>query len=143
MAKKRRVATPAQPARPGRYTVFISHATDDKFIAKALCERIEELGVTTFRDDRDITGGDDIPEAIIDSIRDCREFVVLLTPKSITREWVLVEIGMALALRHRVVPLFYHVAPDEMPGTIRNKRGFHVNDLDAYLADLRQRVLGS
>ena len=40
------------------YQVFISHATTDKWLAKVLCEKIEATGATTFRDDRDIQGGE-------------------------------------------------------------------------------------
>ncbi len=50
--------------KPSPYLVFISHATADKWIAKTLCEKIESVGAVTFRDDRDIAGGDDIPEQI-------------------------------------------------------------------------------
>jgi hypothetical protein len=46
------------------YLVFISHATADKWIAKVFCEKIEAIGAKTFRDDRDINGGDDLPEQI-------------------------------------------------------------------------------
>ena len=47
-----------------KYQVFVSHATSDKWLAKVICEKIEGVGASTFRDDRDINGGDDIPEEI-------------------------------------------------------------------------------
>ena len=67
------------------YQVFVSHATADKWIAKILCEKIEGTGATTFRDDRDIEGGDDIPEQIRRQIKQSKEMVVLLTPASVER----------------------------------------------------------
>lgn len=78
------------------YQVFVSHATADKWLARALCERIESTGARTFRDDRDIDGGDDIPEAIRREIKQSKEIVVLLTPESVTRQWVVLEVGAAL-----------------------------------------------
>ena len=75
------------------YQVFISHATADKWLAIVLCEKIEAAGATTFRDDRDIDGGDDIPQRIRSEIKRSREFVVLMTPESINRPWVLLEVG--------------------------------------------------
>lgn len=68
------------------HLVFVSHATYDRWIAIVLCEKLEHrsVGVRTFRDDRDISGGDSIPEAIKEKIRECDELVVLLTPESIT-----------------------------------------------------------
>ena len=77
------------------YQVFLSHATADKWLAKTLCEKIEETGAKTFRDDRDIAGGDDIPDEIRDNIFRSSEFLVLLTPESVDRRWVNMEIGAA------------------------------------------------
>ncbi len=60
MAKRKSSGKPA--VKP--YQVFISHATADKWLARVICEKIEAIGAATFRDDRDILGGDDIPEEI-------------------------------------------------------------------------------
>ena len=71
------------------YRVFVSHATVDKWLARTICEKIEGVGATTFLDDRDIEGGDEIPEEIIRQIKRSPEIVVLRTPESIGRQWVL------------------------------------------------------
>jgi hypothetical protein len=122
-----------------RYQVFISHATADKWIAKTLCEKIEGLtGAVTFRDDRDIGGGDDIPDEIRAEIARSKEFVVLLTPKSISRPWVLLETGAAWGrgARIRIVALLYHVDFDPIPDMIKSKKVFDLNDFDRYLDEL-------
>src|SRR5947208_14093572 len=102
MVKKRRIAgkekASKRAARP-KYQVFVSHATADKWLAKTFCEKIEAIGASTFRDDRDINGGDDIPEAIRTQIKQSRELVVLLTPESVDRPWVLIEVGAAWCRR--------------------------------------------
>lgn len=129
--------------RPGKravYRVFLSHATYDKWIARVLCEKIEAVGATVFRDDRDIEGGEAIPAAIRKAIRETNEVVVLLTPESIQRQWVLIELAMASMAEKRIVPLLNHVDAAEIPGIIRDARGFELNDLDSYLADLSQRM---
>jgi TIR domain len=78
------------------YQIFVRHATADKWLAVTLCEKLEEAGATTFRDDRDIDGGnDDIPERIRVDIKRSRELVVLLTPNSVNRPWILLEVGAA------------------------------------------------
>ncbi|MBC8217056.1 MAG: TIR domain-containing protein, partial [Planctomycetes bacterium] len=66
----------------------MSHATADKWVAKVICEKIDATGASTFRDDRDIDGGDDIPEEIRRQIKRSQEMVVLLTPESVGRAWV-------------------------------------------------------
>src|SRR3954467_3491743 len=80
---------------PLGYQVFVSHATSDKWIAKTICEKLESIGAVTFRDDRDINGGDDIPDEIRKQIKKSRELVVLITPHSVGRPWVLLEVGGA------------------------------------------------
>lgn len=75
------------------YQVFLSHATADKWIARTICEKLEAAGVGTFRDDRDIDGGDDIPDAIRREIWRSDEMIVLITPLSVYRQWVLLEVG--------------------------------------------------
>src|SRR3954470_992619 len=77
----------------GDYQVFISHATADKWIARTICEKLEAAGAATFRDDRDIKGGDDIPDEIRRQIKRSKEMLVLLTPKSVDRDWVRFEVG--------------------------------------------------
>lgn len=89
----KRVPIAQSSAKP--YQVFISHATADKWIARTICEKIEAVGATTFRDDRDIEGGDDIPEEIRRQIKRSKEILVLLTPQSIGRQWVILEVGAA------------------------------------------------
>jgi len=128
-------------ARSG-YQVFVSHATADKWIAKIFCEKIDATGATSFRDDRDINGGDSIPDSIRTAIQVSRELVVLLTPDSIERPWVLLEVGAAWGRRkdYRIVPVLCHVTFDAIPDIIEGKRAFHINDFDTYLVELKRRV---
>lgn len=124
------------------YQVFVSHATSDKWLATTFCEKIEATGATTFRDDRDIRGGDDIPEEIRSQIKQSKELVVLLTPDSSDRPWVLLEVGAAWGWRkdYRIVPVLCHVSFDAIPDIIKGKKAYHINDFDQYLKDLKKRV---
>jgi hypothetical protein len=126
------------------YQVFVSHATADKWLAKVICERIEGTGATTFRDDRDINGGDDIPEEIRRQIKQSREIVVLLTPESIKSQWVTLEIGAAWgkSKRMKIIVIMCHITVEPIPGMIKNKKAFSVNEMEDYLSDLAHRVRG-
>ncbi|MBI2807006.1 MAG: toll/interleukin-1 receptor domain-containing protein [Planctomycetes bacterium] len=123
-----------------RYQVFLSHATTDKWLAKTLCEKIEQTGAATFRDDRDIQGGNDIPDEIRQQITRSDEFVVLLTPDSIGRQWVQTEIGAAWLLQLRIVPIRCHVPVDHTPDIIKEKKSISLNEFDDYLKQLGARV---
>jgi hypothetical protein len=130
-----------RPAR--RYQVFVSHATADKWIAKVICEKIEALGAATFRDDRDISGGESIPDTIRREIEQSNDILVLLTPQSITRQWIMIEVGAAWGLskrRRRMIPILYHVAFSDIPVIMQLMKAYVLNDFDQYLDDLRNRL---
>ena len=137
---KKKAANKAQP-KP-KFQVFVSHATADKWIATTFCEKIDGTGATSFRDDRDINGGDSIPASIRTEIQVSREMVVLLTPDSVERPWVLLEVGAAWGRRsnYRIVPVLCHVSFDAIPDIIEGKKAFHINEFDKYLAELKRRV---
>jgi len=128
--------------REPTFQVFVSHATADKWIATIFCEKIEATGATSFRDDRDINGGDNIPETIRNQIQVSRELVVLLTPESEERTWVLLEVGAAWGRRkdYTIVPVLCHVSFDAIPDIIEHKKAFHINDFDQDLSELKGRM---
>lgn len=134
MAKKRGSAKP--------YQIFVSHATADKWLATMICEQLERVGATTFRDDRDIDGGDDIPERIRTEIKRSRELVVLLTPNSVNRPWVLLEVGAAWGWSKaiRIIPVLCHVDVDPIPSMLKSKKAVHLNDLANVLEEVKRRV---
>jgi hypothetical protein len=111
-------------------------------LAKVICDKIEATGASTFRDDRDINGGDDIPEEIRREIKHSQELIVLLTPESVGREWVLLEVGAAWGWRKhsRIVAVLDHVDIDPIPEIIKSKKAIRINDLDNYLNEVCTRV---
>jgi hypothetical protein len=124
------------------YRVFVSHASADKWIAKAICGKLEAAGAATFRDDRDIDGGDDIPESIRAAIAERREMVVLLTPESVNRPWVLLEVGAAwmCGADMRIIAVRCHVGIEPIPDMIKQKKVIGINDFDEYIAELSKRL---
>lgn len=120
----------------------MSHARADKWLATVLCEKIEAAGAVAFRDDRDIDGGDDIPERIRSEIKKSRELVVLLTPYSIDRPWVLFEVGAAWGWSRniRITAVLYHVDVDPIPKMLKPKKAIDINSCDALFAQIRERV---
>jgi hypothetical protein len=134
---------PKKKAKPkSGYRVFVSHATSDKYLATVLCEKFESVGALTFRDDRDIDGGDKIPSAIRAAIKSSNELVVLLTPDSVNRQWVLLEIGAAWGWRedYRITAILCHVSVDPIPDMIKENKAISINDCGDFLLELKKRV---
>jgi len=100
------------------------------------------MGAASFRDDRDIHGGDDIPETIRTQIKQSKEIIVLLTPDSVDRQWVVLEVGAAWgwSKRMRITMVMCHVSVDPIPDMIKNKKAISLNEIDEYLHQLSNRV---
>ena len=126
--------------KPRKYQVFLSHATSDKWLATLLCSKIEELGAKTFRDDRHIDGGEDIPDAIRAAIDNSDEMVLLLTPVSVKRPWVLMEAGAAWQRGIRIVAVLQHIQIEPIPSMLKSKKVYDLNEFELYLDELQSRV---
>ena len=62
--------------------VFISHASEDREIAQAVCEAIEGRGVPCWIAPRDITPGKDYAQALYDAIGECTSLVLVFSEYS-------------------------------------------------------------
>jgi hypothetical protein len=80
------------------YRVFLSHSHKDRWIARQCARLIDEAAkprVAVFFDEKDIEGGQSIPDSVRTGIEECDEFVVLMSRYSISSPWVLAEMGAA------------------------------------------------
>ncbi|MEG8021515.1 toll/interleukin-1 receptor domain-containing protein [Sphingomonas aerolata] len=80
----------------GTRLVYLAHATDDKAIAKPIAEGLRARGIEVWFDDWEIGIGDSLRQRMEQGLGDCTNFLVLLTPRSITRPWVAEEIDAGL-----------------------------------------------
>ena len=111
--------------------LFISHSSTDRWVAKQMVKLIEERNkgyVEVFLDEKDIEGGQSIPDSIRNSIEQCDEFLVLLSNRSKDRKWVLIEMGAAWGLRKRIVMIIDKVSPNEMPDLFSPYKAIDLND---------------
>lgn len=97
-------------ARDGMQQIFISYSRKDIAFVRKLAGDLEKAGYDVWWDVSDLRGGDDwlrlIPAAI-----DASQFViVVLSPNSITSDWVKKEYTQALSLRKRLIPIMFNRA---------------------------------
>jgi hypothetical protein len=128
------------------YLVFISHSSKDRWIARQMAAIIERkakrYGVRTFLDEVDLEGGDRIPATIKANLHACEKFVILLSPHSITRQWVLVELGGAWTLDKRVMAITSNLSADKVPDIIDHDKCYELNEFDRYVNELIGRRKG-
>jgi hypothetical protein len=84
--------------------VFISYSKQDRGYARALVERLLAEGFDVWIDDR-INSGDDWWRVILQAIRTCDAFIVLMSPDSDESRWVQREITIADELGKAAFPL--------------------------------------
>jgi hypothetical protein len=133
-------AKPGDAAEPSVYTVFISHSSKEKWIARQISKEIEALGAKTWLDTKDLRGGDEIRRSIKRGIRVSREVIVLLSENSITSQWVIFEAAIADGQGKRITPVLNNLSPDVMPTPLQGIKAIDLNDFDDFLLELARRI---
>ena len=99
----------------GSYDVFLSYASDDSHIADKLKQKIEHSGLSCFMASKDIKSSQLWQEEIRSALLRSQSVLVLLTPNSKDRRWVLLEVGAAWAIGKKLIPALMFVKPKELP----------------------------
>lgn len=129
-----------------RHVVFISHATADTYIAKSMRRDVLATGADSFLDAIDVEIGDEIGTRIQKGLDRCTELAVLLTPASIQRRWIWIEIGAAWSQRKRIAGVVQGMTIEELlsepdlPIVLEERNLTHLNDFPRYVSQLRARV---
>lgn len=76
--------------------VFLSFAFEDEALAKRIAHALNDNGVDTWWAGWCISSGDSIRQKIDEGLGDCTHFIVLLTPRSISKPWVMQEMDAGL-----------------------------------------------
>ena len=128
--------------------IFISHSSQDLWVARQIAAEIRRLGAETFLDVADIAHGDDFEEEILKAEPGCSELLVLLTPWSLKRTWIWLEIGFFRHSRKRIVRVLYGLTAQEIStdpdvaSVIKKLDMVELNNLDSYLTQLNKRITG-
>ena len=132
-----------------RYRIFVSHGSDDSWIAAQIAKRAQELGADTFLDETNIPKGAKFKQIIHREIAQSDEVVALFTPWSSKRSWVWIEIGAAWGQNKPVVAVFYGMelkdldANGQGKGILEDINVLRLNDIEQYFTQLASRVNGA
>ena len=83
-----------QAGRPP--VVFLSYAWEDSDLASKIAHVLMENGIETWWAGWSMRAGDSMPQKINEGLGECTHFVVLLTPVSMTKSWVKLEMDAGL-----------------------------------------------
>lgn len=87
------------------HEVFLSHASEDKPFANALCAGLEAAGVRCWIAPRDVLPGQNYAEALVDALDRCRVFVLVLSARSNDSPHVQREAERAASRSVPIVPV--------------------------------------
>lgn len=96
--------------------VFISHSGKDDEFVKELREALESVGLSTWADSRELSGGDKLTPEIERNIEDARQFIVIVSLNALNSTWVHNEVKKALEVERRRKGEGYKVIPLMLPG---------------------------
>lgn len=120
--------------------IFISHSSRDRWVARRISEDLNNLGIETFLDEKDILTGESIDDAIGQHLIESDELLVIISPASLNSQWVFVEIGGAKALSKRLVPILFHVGANELPSILTRYLARDINDIETYYNEAKKRM---
>ncbi|MDJ0724905.1 MAG: TIR domain-containing protein [Prochloraceae cyanobacterium] len=143
-----------------KYSIFISHTHSDQVIAHALNQVIEALFgdhiTVNYSTSKELEGGiksgEDWFRWITERVQAADISLILLTPASIQKPWVLWEAGavagVALATGtanlRKVRPLVYQIDSSQIPSPfqrVQTTRGDKFSEMEVFFSDLIANVL--
>ncbi len=118
--------------------IFISHSSKDKWVARRISEDLISLGHKTFLDEKDIETGQSIDSSIQKHLKGCSDFLIIVSPASIKSDWVLIELGGAIALEKKIIPILLYVGTNEMPQVINLRLARDINAIQQYYDEIKK-----
>lgn len=110
---------------------FVSYSSSDRSAAERLANALRERGLDVWIDSLQILPGDSLVQKIFEEgLKDCRVFIVLLSPHSVKSEWVKHELDVALINKlkkiTRVIPVI--VDDCDVPVALRSILWINLKD---------------
>lgn len=82
-------------ASTGNAKVFLSHSHSDKIFVEKLKKDLEDNNITTWYDNKDLDIGEIVSEAISQGIEQSWFFLIVVSPDSVSSNWVKYELNEA------------------------------------------------
>lgn len=121
--------------------VFLSYAFEDTDFARQIAEAMMARGIDTWWAAWCIAAGDSIRQRIDEGLGNCTHFVVLLTPQSVNRPWVNLEIDAGLLRKlgsgTKFIPLRCELGIDALTPLLQT---IHSPEISAEALDVSQLI---
>jgi hypothetical protein len=131
---------------PVVHKAFLSYGWEDRDLAKRIAESLQANGLETWWAEWEIRAGDSLRQKIDEGLRNCTDFLVLLTPTSIDKPWVNQEMDAGLVRKieseARFIPIRHRLAVTALPPLLRGMLSPALEDFDSDILQLIHDILG-
>jgi hypothetical protein len=114
--------------------LFISYAREDSKVCKKIDQALREKGITVWRDQQSIYGGQQWPKAIGEAISSSDFFILLWSEHSAESHFVDFEWNTAVALKKNVIPCFLDETP--LPNSLSAINGIFFDNFEEALSKI-------
>jgi len=115
--------------------VFISHSARDADWARSFAQALKERGVSVWFDEFDVRPGESVRDALEAGLRGSDVLVALLDAESASKPNLFFEIGAAIGMGKRVVPIVpKDLDPSALPLDVRLRR-YLIRDTPEHTAE--------
>lgn len=103
-----------------KYSVFVSHSSDDKIeYVDDLVREMRALDISVFYDSDVIGWGDNLKDQIDNGLNTCKLAVIVISPSYFGKEWTEYEIQSLLIRQNKendklILPILYNVSKEEL-----------------------------
>jgi hypothetical protein len=121
-----------EPVFAGPPRVFLCYGSEDYSMAERLARALMKDGIDIWWDNWEISSGDSHRQKIDSGLGNCTHFLALLTPASIEKPWVKLEMDAAYVKRVRgqakFIPLRYGITPLDLPPLLAGMQSPDITD---------------
>lgn len=134
-----------EPVEKRKPYAFLSYAFEDTAAAEMIARQLTANGIEVFWAGWCINAGDSLRQKIDEGLDNCTHFIVLLSPASIDKAWVKLEIDGGLVKKVqekcRFIPLRMMLPVDKMPALLQGMLSPSV-DADGAVQQLISEIHG-
>lgn len=123
------------------WDVFLSYSEKNADIAASIYQQLNDADVSCFMAGKFLKdkGGVDFSEKIREAILSSREMILLCSPDSIKREWIISEWAAAWVLLKTITPVLYRLGPTDLPLRLRHLQCVDVHNLSGFVREAAMR----
>jgi len=110
--------------------IFLSYSSTVKEEARHVYEFLVHRNISVFMAEKSVTAGDSWEGAIREALRTCNQLWLLMSPESLTSEWVMTEWAVAWALEKKIVPVLFRCAPNDLPKRLQSYQCIDLHKLE-------------